>query len=153
MDCGRPHRNAGAIARGNNRHTGQIIRHAQCTSIARCACLAFIKNEERESSPPRSALLAHPFYDVFSLQYLEVLGHRDSGDFHVLNAPRLMADGAGHVDVAVVMMLMVVAVADTILLHAASIINEMQEPLVSEEGESAENGGLIDSKENVLNIG
>lgn len=104
------------------------------------------------SAPTGAALTADALDYVFALKDFKVFGHGNDRNLHILDAPRLAAAHTGQVDVAVVM-LMVATAAHAVLLHAASVVDTVEQSVLGKEGEGTEEGGLVDGVEQVLHVG
>ena len=70
---------------------------------------------------------------------------------HIVEAPRLSAHHTRQMNMTM-MMLRVVALAHAILLAPRPVVDEMQQPGISKEGQRAEDGGLVDGDEQILHI-
>lgn len=82
---------------------------------------------------------------------MEALRNGHGRDGHLGKAEGLVADGAGEMDVAV-MVVMVLTMADTVFLCSRAVVDKMQQPLVGKKRECAENRRRVGRTQLIYNI-
>lgn len=103
-------------------------------------------------SATTGTMSAYALDDIVHLFHPETVGHGDSRNGLAFQAIGLVAMGTGDMHVGI-MVRSIAAVAKAILLGTAAVINLVEQAVVQEKGQGAEQGGFVYRIQFVLQVG
>ena len=97
------------------------------------------------------AFRAEPLHHTVDFLDLEILGEGNAGRCYILDAERLVAGCAGEVNVGG--MVGRAAGTETVKLGAAAVVHFVEDVVLLEEGQCAEEGGFVHGIQPLLHLG